>query len=430
MQRFFAAVWGVRPNKDNLNFHWPNVGSAIDMFSNPASGVSAVPNGTTEPPPIAGDAIVFDVKAGWPDGHVGIITAVSDGYVWFMQQNEGDLGKDKLPIDAQMNIDNSKTMYPKVRGWLSANSGTPVPAPKPPPNVAVPGSGSGAQGGGKPDQLPKAHPKPAPVQAPPPPVPVPAPAPARPGKPPQQAKPKQQTEPQQQPPPPPVPAPVPAPPPPQQNQPTPTLQLDRAFTTDGTTHEKTAFHPGDNIWYVVSMHVTNGPARATIHFRATGPRVLYDTPSSPSDVNSGYQAPYAPATIPSDAPSGTYTLTAYVAFDGSTTTRTSTFTVTNTAQTQPQPAPKPKLAPYASLSPYMGPPGTVVNASGGGWAPNKPVTVTQSGSNASGGGGTITADSNGDIDGNFKIADNTQPGTLTITFRQGSSTVTVHFEVE
>jgi pimeloyl-ACP methyl ester carboxylesterase len=99
-------------------------------------------------------------------------------------------------------------------------------------------------------------------------------------------------------------------------------------------------------------------------------------------------------------------------------------------QSPPKQEVVPKLAPYASLSPESGPPGTIVNASGGGWSPNKAVTVTQSGSNATGGGGSIKADANGDIDSNFRIADGTEPGTLTITFRQGSSVVTVHFEVE
>jgi hypothetical protein len=94
------------------------------------------------------------------------------------------------------------------------------------------------------------------------------------------------------------------------------------------------------------------------------------------------------------------------------------------------PKPQPKLAPYASLSPESGSPGTIVNASGGGWAPNKPVTVTQSGPNVTGGGGTITADGNGDIDSNFRIAEGTEPGEITVTFRQGSAVVRASFTVE
>ena len=109
--------------------------------------------------------------------------------------------------------------------------------------------------------------------------------------------------------------------------PTATLTVDRAFTTNGTTTEQSAFKPGDTIWYVVSMNVKNGPARATVQWRATGPREIYNYTSNPADINSGYQAPYGPATIPQDAPSGTYTLTAQVTFNGSTTTRTSTFRV-------------------------------------------------------------------------------------------------------
>jgi len=111
--------------------------------------------------------------------------------------------------------------------------------------------------------------------------------------------------------------------------PSATLTVDRAFTTDGTTSEQAAFKPGDAIWYVVSMNVENGPARATVQWRVAGSREIYNYTSSPADISSGYQAPYSPSTIPKDAPSDTYTLTAYVTFNGSTTIRTSTFTVAN-----------------------------------------------------------------------------------------------------
>jgi hypothetical protein len=107
--------------------------------------------------------------------------------------------------------------------------------------------------------------------------------------------------------------------------PSATLSVERAFTTKGTTKELSAFKPGDTIWYVVSMHVDNGPARATVRWKVTGPRKLYDYKSDETSVNSGSQAPYAPAVIPRDAPSGTYTLTAIVTSGGKTTTRTSRF---------------------------------------------------------------------------------------------------------
>jgi hypothetical protein len=109
--------------------------------------------------------------------------------------------------------------------------------------------------------------------------------------------------------------------------PSPTLKVDRAFTTNGTTAERSTFKPGDSIWYVVAMHVKNGPAKATVKWRAAGPQEIFNYTSKQSDINSGYQAPYAPSTIPKNAPAGKYTLTASVIVDGSTTIRKSRFTV-------------------------------------------------------------------------------------------------------
>ena len=105
------------------------------------------------------------------------------------------------------------------------------------------------------------------------------------------------------------------------------LAVDRAFTTDGTTTERATFKPGDAIWYVVSMNVENGPAKATVHWQARGPREIYNYTSREAMINSGYQAPYAPSTIPDDAPSGSYTLIVRVTVSGQTNVRRSTFTV-------------------------------------------------------------------------------------------------------
>jgi hypothetical protein len=88
------------------------------------------------------------------------------------------------------------------------------------------------------------------------------------------------------------------------------------------------------------------------------------------------------------------------------------------------------MAPFGSLSPDSGAPGTIVNASGGGFLPNQAITIMQSGPNATGGGGTITADANGEFDTNFRVADGTQPGRITIRFQQGNRSVTVHFTVD
>ena len=105
------------------------------------------------------------------------------------------------------------------------------------------------------------------------------------------------------------------------------VAVDRAFTTGGSATDKTGFKTGDQIWYVLSANVTNGPAHVRIRWHVTGPREIYDFANNDFALNSGYQAAYSPSTIPKDAPAGTYTLTVTLTFNGKTTTQSSTFTV-------------------------------------------------------------------------------------------------------
>jgi hypothetical protein len=101
------------------------------------------------------------------------------------------------------------------------------------------------------------------------------------------------------------------------------------------------------------MKVENGPAKATVRWHVTGPRTIYDYTSNQADINSGFQAPYAPAIIPQDAPSGTYRLAADVTFNGTTATRTNTFVVETPATQQPEPA-HPQAYKYAkSISDFI-----------------------------------------------------------------------------
>ena len=118
-------------------------------------------------------------------------------------------------------------------------------------------------------------------------------------------------------------------------------------TVRTTSNEQTTFRPGDQIWYVVTINIENGPAKATVEWRVTGPREIYNYASNQTDINTGYQAPYAPTAVPQDAPPGTYTLTAYVTFNGSTTIRTGTFSVSPRAE-NPPPPPVPEPAPTPS----------------------------------------------------------------------------------
>jgi hypothetical protein len=82
------------------------------------------------------------------------------------------------------------------------------------------------------------------------------------------------------------------------------------------------------------------------------------------------------------------------------------------------------------FTPADGPPGTVTTADGSGFAPNQPVTVTQSGGLiVTAGSTTIRADQSGSVTMNFRIADQTPPGVIRVTFTQGGNTATAQFRV-
>lgn len=86
--------------------------------------------------------------------------------------------------------------------------------------------------------------------------------------------------------------------------------------------------------------------------------------------------------------------------------------------------------PSVTLSPPNGPAKTVTTADGHGFNPNQPVTVIQSGGpQITGGGGTVQADASGSIKMSFRIADQTPPGAITVTFTQGPNTATAQFQV-
>ena len=87
----------------------------------------------------------------------------------------------------------------------------------------------------------------------------------------------------------------------------PTVSVGRAYTTGGSPTEKTAFAPGDSIWYVVNITVVNAPATMSVRWQATGPSPIYDYTNKAVTLNQGTFAVYSPATIPANAPSGTYT---------------------------------------------------------------------------------------------------------------------------
>jgi hypothetical protein len=83
-----------------------------------------------------------------------------------------------------------------------------------------------------------------------------------------------------------------------------------------------------------------------------------------------------------------------------------------------------------TLTPAKGPPGTVTAADGGGFTANQLVMVTQSGRwGVTGGGGTVRADQFGSIMMKLRIADDAQPGLVTVTFTQGDNITSAQFRV-
>lgn len=83
-----------------------------------------------------------------------------------------------------------------------------------------------------------------------------------------------------------------------------------------------------------------------------------------------------------------------------------------------------------TLTPAKGPPGTVTTADGSGFTPNQLVMVTQSGRwGVTRAGGTIRADQFGSIMMKLRIADDTPPGIVTVTFTQGDNIISPQFRV-
>jgi hypothetical protein len=124
--------------------------------------------------------------------------------------------------------------------------------------------------------------------------------------------------------------------------------------------------------------------------------------------------------VPTSTTAGNTRISALVANDGSAD---ADFTAVAGLASQQQQA-------GVVFTPADGPPGTVTTADGSGFAPNQPVTITQPGGLiVTAGSTTIRADQSGSITMSFRIADQTPPGVITLTFTQGSNTATARFRV-
>jgi hypothetical protein len=184
----------------------------------------------------------------------------------------------------------------------------------------------------------------------------------------------------------------------------------------------TAFAYGESI----SLNPTQGPPGTNVRVTGSGFGPNYDVPielgGSPGSVvtahannNGDFTTRF---TIPASTPPGNLRVSAIIGNGGSAD---ADFTVT--AASQPTNA-------SVTLSPPEGPPTTVVTAAGRGFTPSQPVQVTQAGGpGITGGGGTVRADQSGAISMSFRIADQTPPGVITVTFRQSATIATAQFRV-
>jgi hypothetical protein len=178
----------------------------------------------------------------------------------------------------------------------------------------------------------------------------------------------------------------------------------------------------------ISLNPKQRPLETEMTVTGSGFGPNYDVPielgESPSSVATAHvndnRAFTTHLTIPASTPVGNQRVSAIIRNGGSAEVD---FTVTAGSSSQQTQA-------SVTLTPANGPPGTVTTADGSGFTPNQPVTVTQSGGRrVTGGGGTVRADQSGSIIMNFRIADQTPPGVITVTFTQGDNTATAQFRV-
>jgi hypothetical protein len=90
----------------------------------------------------------------------------------------------------------------------------------------------------------------------------------------------------------------------------------------------------------------------------------------------------------------------------------------STEQQKPIEKPKTLVDPRLGFDPTSGRPGSTPNLFGGGFYPNKDITITESSPAGSRPVGVITPDASGSFDIMFQIPDSTPAGQITYTFRQ------------
>lgn len=114
---------------------------------------------------------------------------------------------------------------------------------------------------------------------------------------------------------------------------TPTVIVQKVFTADSNNNARTAFAPGDPIHYMwEAQNTSSTPVTATVTYLATGPQQIYKWSGSAS-LASGPLRFYSAPTIPTNAPTGTYTITVTITYNGVSSSGQSQFSVATSTPT-------------------------------------------------------------------------------------------------
>jgi surface antigen len=108
-QRYFGELYGTTPI-------W--YGNAIDLCDTKPSGVSKTSN------PVPGDLVVFNTGT---YGHVAVITSISGGYLYVIEQNSSPTGKNTYStsssIKCYLHADKNTNSACANAGWYCGNNG-------------------------------------------------------------------------------------------------------------------------------------------------------------------------------------------------------------------------------------------------------------------------------------------------------------------
>jgi len=120
--------------------------------------------------------------------------------------------------------------------------------------------------------------------------------------------------------------------------PMPTVIVQKAWTAYSNNNTQTSFAPGDAIHYRVQVNNMNSTAvTATFFFLVNGQSQIFSW-SGTKSVTSGTPTITLASNVPTTAPSGTYTLTVAVIYNGLSSQGESQFMVTSNPQILPVPS--------------------------------------------------------------------------------------------